>query len=236
MKINHTIFYRALFFIMIVMFGSSIESVAQDCPKCSTTVIEKLSINNPTLQKYLAEVRRTETNDNYGMIDNYGFLGAYLMGKPALIESGWVVDDGNLRNNSIYKWTPKAQQQKVNSKKDFLNTPKAQDMAMLDYTNQQLDFLKSRGVFKSLCVKVWNTDKQSSEVDIFGALKGAYLVGVIKTIEALKTNKTLVIIRENQTPVANYLLDGTSVTNFCIDKNYIKPAFDSNTGQIRVGW
>ncbi len=78
-----------------------------------------------TYEDFLEAVRKRESGQNYLAVNDYGFAGAYQLGKPALIDAGFVQHPhpgkpatGN--DWATAKWTEKAQKLGVNSFADFL--------------------------------------------------------------------------------------------------------------------
>ena len=79
---------------------------------------------------FLRNIRLSEGSGNYGTNTGNGFYGAYQMGKPALIDAGYMNRDGS--------WTGK---NGVNSLEDYLGNSTAQDDAFLTYGNVNLGYL-----------------------------------------------------------------------------------------------
>lgn len=79
---------------------------------------------------FLRNIRMSEGSGNYQTNTGNGFYGAYQMGKPALIDAGYMNRDGS--------WTGK---NGVNSLEDYLNNPTAQDDAFLSYGEKNLSYL-----------------------------------------------------------------------------------------------
>ena len=79
---------------------------------------------------FLRNIRMSEGSGNYQTNTGNGFYGAYQMGKPALIDAGYMNRDGS--------WTGK---NGVNSLEDYLNNPTAQDDAFLSYGEKNLGYL-----------------------------------------------------------------------------------------------
>ena len=79
----------------------------------------------------MAENSFNKKNDGYGEIrvtKDGTYLGRYQLGKAILKDAGWIAGD----SKTGFTWTDKARQAGVNSDRDFLNQPKAQEMAMTD--------------------------------------------------------------------------------------------------------
>lgn len=77
--------------------------------------------------QFFAALRQRESGNDYKAVNGYGYIGAYQFGEAALIDLGYVVNDGSAFNNDFSGgFTGK---NGVDSRSEFLNTPSAQDKA-----------------------------------------------------------------------------------------------------------
>ncbi|MEW6609774.1 MAG: hypothetical protein AB1414_20405 [bacterium] len=65
-----------------------------------------MSIGN--FEAFMAAVRQRESSDNYGIMNNFGFAGAYQLGELAMIDAGFYEKDGTSKNDWTGEWTQKA--------------------------------------------------------------------------------------------------------------------------------
>ncbi len=198
-------------------------STGEECPACDTSIPSNV-LTDPMYEKYRNEVKRTESGNDYSAVNQFGYMGAYQMGKAALIDAGYVVNDGNLSNKSEYVWTEKAKKEGVTTKEGFLANQKLQDEAFDTYTKMQAEGIvrvsngnnaKYSGALDLLCSEV-SAGSRSGGVDFWGILKGSHLLGVGGAVEAFKSGTTSTSVDGNGHSVANYMLDGASLKNDCI--------------------
>ncbi len=77
--------------------------------------------------QFFAALRQRESGNDYSAVNGYGFIGAYQFGEAALIDLGYVVNDGSAFNNDFGGgFTGK---NGIDSRSEFLNKPDAQDTA-----------------------------------------------------------------------------------------------------------
>ncbi len=80
---------------------------------------------------FFAAVRARESGGDYGVVNSFGFLGAYQFGEAALVDLGVVSNDGQPFNNQ-YDGTFTGKYG-VTSVSSFLGSPSAQDAAATDW-------------------------------------------------------------------------------------------------------
>lgn len=84
-----------------------------------------------TYEDFFAALRARESSGDYTVVNTSGFLGAYQFGEAALVDLGFVTNDGSAFDN-VFNGTflGKADVFSVN---DFLNSPAAQDQAAAEW-------------------------------------------------------------------------------------------------------
>ena len=88
------------------------------------------------------DLAQRESSGNQSAINTLGYLGLYQMGEAALIDAGYIENDGKINNNySDYQWTGVDD---VNSYSDFLNNAQAQTNAVSSYHERVLGYLDSK--------------------------------------------------------------------------------------------
>ncbi len=189
------------------------------CPPCSTEVVDDIT-KDPIYQKYLEEVRRTESSGRYGIENTIGYLGAYQFGCPALSTLGYVTADSckgkdSKEKSDNYTWTAKAKALNVDSKASFLSNKAAQEKIMEEYTRMNWNALKRNGMSSLLCTQVSNKGR-SGAIDALGFLKGSHLGGVNGTLKAVRKGNSGSVQDIYGGSIAGYLLDGSSIKNDCI--------------------
>jgi len=91
---------------------------------------------------FLNDLAQRESSGNQSAINTLGYLGLYQMGEAALIDAGYIENDGKINNNySDYQWTGV---DGVNSYSDFLNNAQAQTNAVSSYHERVLGYLDSK--------------------------------------------------------------------------------------------
>lgn len=134
-----------------------------------------------TLNDFLTALGTRESGGKYNIINKYGYAGKYQMGEAALVDSGYYVKPNRKYNND---WTGKfLGKDGVNSIRDFLNNPKAQENAQIIFKRKQWGYLKALGADK-YTGKVIN----GYTITPSGLLAGAHLKGAGAVIKYLKSN------------------------------------------------
>ncbi|RFA24299.1 hypothetical protein CAI21_22215 [Alkalilimnicola ehrlichii] len=123
--------------------------------------------------EFLQRLALRESSNNPHAINRFGYLGLYQMGEAALVDAGFIVNDGLMNNNyRDYQWTAQAQQYGVSSYTDFLNSEEAQEAAVARYHERVRGYLRVNGA--------WNYIGQEVDgviVTESGLLGAAHLVG-----------------------------------------------------------
>ena len=82
-------------------------------------------------EDFFAALRQRESGGDYKIVNSFGFLGAYQFGEAALVDLGFVTNDGSPFDNQFNgTFSGKAG---VFSAQDFLNDPDAQDLAATEW-------------------------------------------------------------------------------------------------------
>lgn len=127
-------------------------------------------------EKYRQYTLQKESSGRYDVENQFGFMGGYQMGVPALKEAGLIkpnAPNNNFAANNPNNWTIPG------GKQAFLNNPALQDKAFSAYTDKNLGYLKSG----SNAVINANTPPEK----VAGYLGAAHLVGA----GAVKSDPTL---------------------------------------------
>lgn len=105
-----------------------------------------------------------ESSNNYGAVNQLGYVGKYQFGAAALKDLGYTNTAKNSELDTDANWKGKFG---CRSKTDFLQNYDAQEAAMDGYLRQNYQALLSRGVITA----------ESSKADVAGYLSAAHLVG-----------------------------------------------------------
>lgn len=134
-----------------------------------------------SFEKYREAIKLRESSGNYKVVNSFGFLGAYQMGKPRLWDCGYSIDGyrphfakvGDLKDYNVVAIT----------KKDYLNNELLQD----EIFRQSVIDLMSRIEKSKLCLSVLGEfyyydpiskeNKKIDNVTISGLIAGAHLKG-----------------------------------------------------------
>lgn len=123
-----------------------------------------------TYEQFLLDLAKSESSSKYDIVNKFGFLGKYQMGKAALVDAGYYRKDG--RDNNTFSdsfWTDK---DNVKSKSDFLNMPQAQENAIREYMKTQWKYLLHANVDRYI-----GQTRYGILITTSGSLAGAHLVG-----------------------------------------------------------
>lgn len=119
---------------------------------------------------FLSALRQRESSGNYQVVNKYGYLGAYQFGEGALIDLGFVNNDGAWWNNDYSGgWTGKLG---INSKADFLASSFAQNAAADDWMPLLWSYLGGYGLHNTPGAKIGGITVSAS-----GLISGAHLLG-----------------------------------------------------------
>ncbi len=180
-------------------------------------------------QDFLSALRLRESSGNYTLVNSYGFLGAYQFGEGALIDLGYVNNDGAWWNNDFSGgWTA---MDGIDSRSKFLATPTAQDSAADSWFPLLWRYLTNVDADLSLGQNIAGIHITAS-----GLIAGAHLLGAGKVADWLESNGTLDLSDAYGTSISEYIgtFSGYQM-NFDTGENVlaeIANAMDSLSGQI----
>lgn len=151
-----------------------------------------------TYQDFLSALRMRESSGNYTLVNTLGFLGAYQFGEGALVDLGFVRDDGNYHNNDFSGgWTGKLG---IDSRAEFLASKSAQDAAADLWFPLVWRYLEAVGADEYLGRVVGGIRITAS-----GLLAGAHLLGAGRVIDWLESGGTLPLKDAYGTPISEYI-------------------------------
>ena len=127
-------------------------------------IFEALNGYTAEARLYFEKLGQRESGGNYSIVNEFGYMGKYQMGKTALTEIGFY-KDGN--------YTATANMLGVYSDEDFLNTPLAQEVAIQYYTKRVWGYMQTYE-----CDKYIGKSVNGVVVTQAGLIAGAHLVGV----------------------------------------------------------
>lgn len=117
---------------------------------------------------YMSAIGQRESGNKYDVVNTIGYSGKYQFGSLALQEAGFIIlgSSGNNRTQlNPSAWTGELD---VNNRDDWLaNKNNCQEIAMIRYTNKNLNYLRRNGGVRS---------SDNNEV-IAGMLAGSHLLG-----------------------------------------------------------
>ncbi len=152
-----------------------------------------------TFGDFLQALGNKESSGNYGAINQLNYLGKYQMGEAALIDAGYYTADGTKKNDWSGTWIGK---DGVNSWQDFVNSPQAQENAILDYIDKQWGYIKNYGMDKYIGQTINGVLITES-----GLIAAAHLGGIGNLINYLKSDGKNDFKDGNKTPISSYMKD-----------------------------
>ncbi len=151
-----------------------------------------------TYEDYLDALRMREASGNYSLVNTLGFLGAYQFGEAALIDLGFVNNDGSPYDNDFSGgFTGKLG---INSVDAFLATPAAQDAAADEWFPLVWDYATALGLDSYLGQSVGGVLITGSSI-----ISGAHLLGAGAVKTWLESGGTSDLADAYGTPIAEYL-------------------------------
>jgi hypothetical protein len=151
-----------------------------------------------TTDSFLTALRMRESSGNYQIVNTLNFLGAYQFGEGALIDLGFVRNDGNYLNNDYGGgWTGKLG---INSVSDFLNNPAAQDQAAVEWISLLWSYIEAADVARHAWTTVGTTYLTPS-----GMIAAAHLLGVDALAQFIASGGTANLRDAYGTPLASYI-------------------------------
>jgi hypothetical protein len=150
-----------------------------------------------TYEEFLKAIAVRESGGKYDAVNKAGYLGAYQMGEPALIEAGYYKRDGTSANDWKGEWTGK---DNIKSKEDFLKSNDAQDAAIKELMKAQWKYITAYKLDNFIGQTVGDVKISAS-----GLLAGAHLVGV-GALKLFFDSKGATVPKDgNSVPVTNYI-------------------------------
>ena len=136
------------------------------------------------LQQFLNDLGARESGGNYKAYNKYGYAGKYQMGEAALIDCGYYKKTSKVYNND---WSGIfTGKDGVNSIKDFLNNPQAQENAKICFKKKQWSYLKAVGANQYVGKMI-----NGYTITPSGLLAGAHLKGAGSVAKYLKSGGKL---------------------------------------------
>lgn len=165
-----------------------------------------------SFQQFLNDLGARESACNYKAFNKYGYAGKYQMGEMALIDSGYYQKPSRKYNND---WSGVfLGKDGVNSIQDFLNNPKAQENAQINFKKKQWQYLKAVGADDYIGLLINEVFITTS-----GLLAGAHLKGAGCVIEYLKSNGKKDFRDGFGTSIASYIREFANYDVSPITKN-----------------
>jgi hypothetical protein len=161
---------------------------------------------------FAAGMRQSESTNNYSSLgpdpktkklkDQH--FGAYQLGYQALADAGFIEEKGDLTKPA---WTSYANSLGVNSVSSFISNKSAQDIAFVNFTKANLDYLKGYQSYIGKTIRtgtVGNVDVTES-----GLLAAAHLVGHHAVEQFLSSNGKVDGHDDNLVHVSEYMAQFT---------------------------
>ena len=127
------------------------------------------------LSEYKRVIGKRESRGNYKAKNTLGYLGKYQLGKSALIDIGYINKKG--------RWLGKFG---VTTERIFLNSNKVQELAMDEYTYNNMKYLRRKGTLKYVGTKF-----KGILITKAGLLASAHLIGAGDTNRMLRTGRII---------------------------------------------
>jgi len=150
-----------------------------------------------TYDDFREALKQRESSGDYGAVNGAGYLGAYQFGEAALVDLGFVVNDGNPYDNQITAWTGKMG---ITSTAEFLTSPAVQDAAADAWFELLWTYAEAFGLDAYIGQEMDGVYLTASSI-----IAGAHLVGIGAMQDWLQSGGTLVLTDGNGTPVEEYL-------------------------------
>lgn len=139
-----------------------------------------------------------ESSGDYTLVNTLGFLGAYQFGEGALIDLGFVNDDGKWWDNDFSGgWTGK---DGIHGRAAFLASPDAQDHAANLWFPLLWGYLEAVGAEAHVGEKI-----DGIRISPSGLIAGAHLLGAGAVRDWLASGGSLDLTDAYGTPIAEYI-------------------------------
>lgn len=139
---------------------------------------------------FLDDLGFRESSDRYDAENRFGYLGRYQMGELALQEAGFLDSDG--------KWTSLANSYGIDSKADFLESPKGQDAAIRACHRKLCEYIRHYGLDEYVGTRYFGVKVTES-----GLLAACHLVGAPSLKRSFQKNE--MVYDGNQVPASEYM-------------------------------
>lgn len=150
-----------------------------------------------TYEDFREALKQRESSGNYQAVNSFGYLGAYQFGEAALVDLGFVVNDGNPYDNQITAWTGKMG---IDSTAEFLASPSVQDAAADEWFELLWGYAESLGLDAYLGQTIDGVYITASAI-----IAGAHLMGAGGMRDWLASGGTLDLTDGYGTPIEEYL-------------------------------
>ena len=151
-----------------------------------------------TQDDFLEALAQRESSGRPGIVNKYGYAGLYQMGEAALEDAGYYVKPSKRYDNS---WTGQfTGKNGIHTLKDFLNNPKEQKNACINYKQKQWGYIKNKG-----CDKYIGDINNDVEVTRSGILGAVHLLGQENLNEYLSSHGQINPVDGNGTSLEEYM-------------------------------
>lgn len=133
-------------------------------------------------EEYKIKMAKLESNNNYIIVNRYGYMGKYQFGKKTL--------KGLIKNGYL----------KIDNINNFLDSPTLQEKAMDALIQCNLDYIERNNLGKYIGKNIGGVT-----ISLTGLLAGSHLVGPYAVKRYLKTNGRIVKKDANGTSVKDYM-------------------------------
>ncbi len=152
-----------------------------------------------TLEAFLFALSMMESDGNYQAVNTLNYLGAYQFGEGALTDLGYVRFDGDASNNDFSGgWTGK---HGVNSARDFLASPRAQDLAVREWVELMWHYIE----LQNLDAYAW-TEVGGVTLTPSGMLAAVHLLGPDSLAQFVRSGGTDDLRDPYGTPISSYIV------------------------------
>jgi len=169
----------------------------------TTTKCPNVGIYKGNYRAFLDVLAMRESSNRYDAVRSNAYFGRYQMGWLAL-------DDAGFADSKNKTWTALANSYGVRSIQDFLNTPHAQETAIVNYHKKTYLYLRSYGALPYL-----GQTMNGIKITESGLLAAAHLIGFGDLIAALQKGDLLYKSDELGTTAFEYaeLLGGYDISD-----------------------
>lgn len=122
-----------------------------------------------------------ESNNNYKIINSFGYVGKYQFGEEVLIDTGYYIKNGAAKNDWKGEWTGK---DGIRSLDSLLNSPRVQNKIVKQLALMNWSAAKKNGLHLYL-----NREVNGVHITKSGILAGMHLVGVKGVVDFIKYGK-----------------------------------------------